>query len=120
LSVGISICIFFIIVVFSEKTNIQLYYAPVLFLATITFIVIRQYTNAKQLRIEASNRVAMAQMFEKIENSGSDKYDDFIPKIMDSVVYSMQKDNKDMAIPEQIKVLKDQVKTLKDLIPKNK
>jgi hypothetical protein len=35
-------------------------YIVYIFSSIVTFAVIRQYTNAKALRIEASNRVAMA------------------------------------------------------------
>ncbi|VVM21825.1 hypothetical protein BSPWISOXPB_6103 [uncultured Gammaproteobacteria bacterium] len=42
-------------------------YIVYIFSSIVTFAVIRQYTNAKALRIEASNRVAMAKMFERVK-----------------------------------------------------
>ena len=61
--------------------NFTTLYPLYIFLSIISFIVIRQYTNAKHLRIEASNRLAMAKMFEKIQQHKDDQhYQDFMPK----------------------------------------
>ena len=74
-------------------------YPLYIFLSIITFIVIRQYTNAKQLRIEASNRLAMAKMFEKIQqNKGDQHYQDFMPKIVESIAYSMYKNQNEWTV----------------------
>jgi site-specific DNA-cytosine methylase len=50
----------------SMPSNMSFYTAYVFF-SIITFTIIRQYTNAKALRIEASNRVAMSKMFEQVK-----------------------------------------------------
>ena len=73
-------------------------YPIYLFLSVITFIVIRQYTNAKQLNIEAENRLAMAKMFEKViqEKKDSD-YQQFLPKIVDAIAYSTRNTQDDKA-----------------------
>jgi hypothetical protein len=47
-------------------------YIVYIFSSIVTFAVIRQYTNAKALRIEASNRVAMAKMFDRVKNENNE------------------------------------------------
>ncbi len=71
-------------------------YILYIFCSVITFIIIRQYTNAKGLRIEASNRLAMAKMFEKVRNKkdDSDYKKEFLPKLADAIVYSTRKEHK--------------------------
>ena len=83
-----------------REEGFQTLYPIYIFLSIITFIIIRQYTNAKQLRIEASNRLAMAKMFEKIQQTKDNQhYQDFIPKIIDSIAYSMRKNQQESITP---------------------
>jgi hypothetical protein len=63
-------------------------YIVYIFSSIVTFSVIRQYTNAKALRIEASNRVAMAKMFERVKNENNEYQQEFLPKLSDAIVYS--------------------------------
>ena len=93
-----------------REEGFQTLYPIYIFLSIITFIIIRQYTNAKQLRIEASNRLAMAKMFEKIQQTKDNQhYQDFIPKIIDSIAYSMRKNQQESITPisEVIKHVKE-------------
>jgi Flp pilus assembly protein TadD len=72
------------------------FYITYVFFSIITFTIIRQYTNAKQLRIEASNRLAMAKLFEKTRQTKGELETykkEFLPKIVDSIVYSTLKNN---------------------------
>jgi hypothetical protein len=72
------------------------FYTTYVFFSIITFTIIRQYTNAKQLRIEASNRLAMAKLFEKTRQTKGELETykkEFLPKIVDSIVYSTLKNN---------------------------
>ncbi|SMN11914.1 TPR domain protein, putative component of TonB system [uncultured Candidatus Thioglobus sp.] len=71
--------------------NSSLYMAYVFF-SIITFTIIRQYTNAKALRIEASNRLAMAKMFERVKNENEEYQKEFLPKLADAIVYSTIKE----------------------------
>ncbi len=88
------------VLIFCLKADFQTFYPLYIFLSAITFFVIRQYTNAKQLRIEASNRLAMAKMFEKIQQTKDNPhYQDFIPKIIESIAYSMHKNKQELVIP---------------------
>ena len=99
--------IFYILIV-CLKIDFQTFYPLYIFSSAITFFVIRQYINAKQLRVEASNRLAMAKMFEKIQQTEDNQnYKDFIPKIIDSIAYSMRKNQKEsIPIDEILKHLK--------------
>ena len=95
--------------IFCLKADYKIVYPLYIFLSVITFIIIRQYTNAKQLRIEASNRLAMAKMFEKIQQTKDNPhYQDFIPKIIESIAYSMRKNQQESitAIDELLKRIK--------------
>ena len=86
--------------IFCLKADYKIVYPLYIFLSVITFIIIRQYTNAKQLRIEASNRLAMAKMFEKIQQTKDNPhYQDFIPKIIESIAYSMRKNQQESITP---------------------
>ncbi|ORU93617.1 MAG: hypothetical protein A6F71_08965 [Cycloclasticus sp. symbiont of Poecilosclerida sp. M] len=85
--------------IFSDKGDYKILYPLYIFSSIITFVVIRQYTNAKALRIEANNRLAMAKMFEKIqETKDNPHYQIFIPKIIDSIAYSMYKNHKESTV----------------------
>ncbi|BAS68351.1 tetratricopeptide repeat protein [Bathymodiolus septemdierum thioautotrophic gill symbiont] len=78
----------------SMPSNMSFYTAYVFF-SIITYTVIRQYTNAKALRIEASNRVAMAKMFERVKHENNDYQKEFLPKLSDAIVYSTIKEKND-------------------------
>ncbi len=67
-------------------------YIVYIFSSIVTFTIIRQYTNAKALRIEASNRVAMAKMFERVKHENNDYQTEFLPKLVDAIVYSTTKE----------------------------
>ncbi len=68
-------------------------YIIYVFSSIVTFAVIRQYTNAKALRIEASNRVAMSKMFEQVKHENDDAYrQEFLPKLADAIAYSTIKE----------------------------
>ncbi len=67
-------------------------YIVYIFSSIVTFTIIRQYTNAKALRIEASNRVAMAKMFERVKHENNDYQTEFLPKLVDTIVYSTTKE----------------------------
>lgn len=67
-------------------------YVIYVFASVVTFAVIRQYTNAKTLRIEASNRVAMAKMFERVKNENNEYQSEFLPKLADAIAYSTLKE----------------------------
>ncbi len=67
-------------------------YVVYVFSSIVTFTIIRQYTNAKALRIEASNRVAMAKMFERVKHENNDYQTEFLPKLVDAIVYSTTKE----------------------------
>ncbi len=67
-------------------------YVVYIFSSIVTFAIIRQYTNAKAMRIEASNRVAMAKMFERVKNENTDYQKEFLPKLADAIVYSTAKE----------------------------
>ena len=82
------------------------------FTAIIIFIIIRQYTSAKRLRIEAENRIAMAKMFEKINKKDDKDYKMFLPHIVDAIAYSTIKTNQDSSIPENINTIKNAIKEL--------
>ncbi len=64
-----------------------------IFSSIVTFTIIRQYTNAKAQRIEASNRVAMAKMFERVKNENNEYQKEFLPKLANAIVYSTNKEN---------------------------
>ena len=71
------------------------FHAIYIFLALTTGFVTRQYTNAKRLMLEETNRLAMAKLFEKIHNSDIAKnkeYHLFMPGLIQSIVYSTRKD----------------------------
>ncbi|VVH64494.1 TPR domain protein, putative component of TonB system [uncultured Gammaproteobacteria bacterium] len=82
-------------------------YIVYIFSSIVTFSVIRQYTNAKALRIEASNRVAMAKMFERVKNENNEYQQEFLPKLSDAIVYSTikAKNNSDGLVEKIINVL---------------
>ena len=82
-------------------------YIVYIFSSIVTFAVIRQYTNAKALRIEASNRVAMAKMFERVKNENNEYQQEFLPKLSDAIVYSTikAKNNSDGLVEKIINVL---------------
>ncbi len=69
-------------------------YPIYIFFSVITFLVIRQYTNAKQLYIEAQNRLAMVKMLAHInaqkENTENKQY--FLPALVEAIVYSTRKE----------------------------
>ena len=77
------------------KVN-YLVYPLIVFLSSITFFVFSQYAKAKNLYIEANNRVAMAKLFEKIKQDSQKpdnkiNYETFIPKISEALIYSTRK-----------------------------
>ncbi|VVH59756.1 hypothetical protein BAZOLSSOX_1017 [uncultured Gammaproteobacteria bacterium] len=75
---------------FSKSSDTYIIYV---FSSIVTFAVIRQYTNAKALRIEASNRVAMSKMFEQVKHENDDAYrQEFLPKLADAIAYSTIKE----------------------------
>ena len=77
------------------------------FSSIVTFAVIRQYTDAKALRIEASNRLAMAKMFETVHRNHQDYQKEFLPKLVDAIVYSTRKEknNSDGLLEKTINTL---------------
>lgn len=81
--------IIFLCMIFHPNQSKNIYFLYV-FLSVITAIVIRQYTNAKNHRIEADNRLAMAKLFENLRYSEVDNYEKFIEPIIRSLVYSMK------------------------------
>ena len=82
-------------------------YIIYVFSSVVTLAIIRQYTNAKSLRIEASNRVAMAKMFERVKNENSAYQQEFLPKLTDAIVYSttQTKNNTDGLIEKITNIL---------------
>ncbi len=82
-------------------------YIIYVFSSVVTLAIIRQYTNAKSLRIEASNRVAMAKMFERVRNENSAYQQEFLPKLTDAIVYSttQTKNNTDGLIEKITNIL---------------
>ncbi len=76
-------------------------YIVYVFLSIITFTIIRQYTNAKALRIEASNRVAMAKMFERVKSKEYNYQKEFLPKLADAIVYSTIKEKNSNGLVEK-------------------
>jgi uncharacterized membrane protein len=88
--VVIMLMIFFIAIGFFKSSDTYIIYV---FSSIVTFAVIRQYTNAKALRIEASNRVAMSKMFEQVKHENDDAYrQEFLPKLADAIAYSTIKE----------------------------
>ncbi len=87
---------------FSKSSDTYIIYV---FSSIVTFAVIRQYTNAKALRIEASNRVAMSKMFEQVKHENDDAYrQEFLPKLADAIAYSTikEKNNTDGLVEKTI------------------
>ncbi len=82
-------------------------YIIYIFSSIVTFAVIRQYTNAKALRIEASNRLAMAKMFETVHRNHQGYQKEFLPKLVDAIVYSTikEKNNSDSLLEKTINTL---------------
>ena len=82
-------------------------YIVYIFSSIVTFAVIRQYTDAKALRIEASNRLAMAKMFETVHRNHQDYQKEFLPKLVDAIVYSTRKEknNSDGLLEKTINTL---------------
>ncbi len=82
------------------------YIYPIMaFFATLTFIIIRQYTNAKQLRIRESERFALAQMYQRtLEDSP-----EIAEKIADQIITTNAK-GVDTSLPETLKNLGDAIK----------
>ena len=106
-AVGITLTlmlVLFVIGLFKSSNT----YAIYIFSSIVTFTIIRQYTNAKSMRIEASNRVAMAEMFERVKNEDIDYKKEFLPKIADAIVYSTvkEKNNTDELV-EKIKRIRE-------------
>ena len=87
----------------SMPSNMSFYTAYVFF-SIITFTIIRQYTNAKALRIEASNRVAMSKMFERVKHENDAYQKEFLPKLADAIAYSTikEKNNTDGLVEKTI------------------
>jgi tetratricopeptide (TPR) repeat protein len=95
--------ILFVIGLFQSSNT----YAVYIFSSIVTFTIIRQYTNAKAMRIEVSNRVAMAEMFERVKNENIDYKKEFLPKLADAIVYSTmkEKNNTDGLLEKIIDIL---------------
>lgn len=83
------------------------FYFKYIFSSAIVFLIIRQYIRVKTLRIEAVNRVAMANMFHQF--SGNEKHDIFLPKIVDAIVYSTRKTKKNRDVSINIEKLMDMI-----------
>ena len=95
------------------------FYIIYIFLTLITGFTIRQYTNAKRLMLEETNRLAMAKLFEKIQNSDIDKnkeYHLFIPGLIQSIVYSTGKDG-DAEKGGSTAIVEEILSRLKDRLP---
>ena len=89
-AVGATLGVISIAIGFSKSSDTYIIYV---FSSIVTFAVIRQYTNAKALRIEASNRVAMSKMFEQVKHENDDAYrQEFLPKLADAIAYSTIKE----------------------------
>ncbi len=83
----ITLLIFICILRHSDQ-SVNMYFIYI-FLSVMTAVVIRQYTNAKNLRIEAVNRVAMAKLLQNTQHSQIEHYQKFVEPIIRSLVYSM-------------------------------
>ncbi len=102
-TLGVIIAMIFCIAIgFFKSSDTYIIYV---FSSIVTFAVIRQYTNAKALRIEASNRVAMSKMFEQVKHENDDAYrQEFLPKLADAIAYSTikEKNNTDGLVEKTI------------------
>ncbi len=114
-SIAIVIGIFFgSIFFFQEQIDTFSHIFINLFTFATVFIIVRQYTNAKALRIEASNRVAMAKMFENVKDVDAVEYKEYMGKIMDTIVYSTRQDiARNNNLPEHFAELVKAIKALK-------
>ncbi len=91
------------------NTNVY-FYTFYMFFSIITFTIIRQYTNAKALRIEAKNRVAMAKMFEKVKNENDNYRKELLPKLAEAIAYSTIKEKNSNGLAEKIIDILDKLK----------
>ena len=95
------------------------FYIIYIFLTLTTGFTTRQYTNAKRLMLKEINRLAMAKLFEKIQNSDIDKnkeYHLFIPGLIQSIVYSTGKDG-DAEKGGSTAIVEEILSRLKDRLP---
>jgi tetratricopeptide (TPR) repeat protein len=75
----------------SNKQNDLLFAIPIiLFLSTLNFIIIRQYTNAKKLTIETKNRLIANKMFDRLRVTEKDEDIKKLayPRLIDEIVSS--------------------------------
>jgi hypothetical protein len=108
-AVGITLVLIVLVIIFIACKILESHdtYIVYIFSSIVTFTVIRQYTNAKALRIEAGNRVAMAKMFERVKNENNEYQKEFLPKLSDAIAYSTikAKNNTDGWVEKIINVL---------------